>query len=330
MYSTTSVRSLWWGFHKAATTARATATPTTTTVRHFARSQKGTGWYRIYRSGKGGRSFQGEYYDRETLEQCEQWNNNIFALGSTKAYLDVVMEPKALTLLAAEKDEFDDADPAKARERAIEKAVAIAEARAKMTAGKRGAYVPPLDSLQAPVQRLELELASAVMPETCHNFITLCQNQDYNGTLLYRFEPKVGLCGGDILTNTGATGRSHRKDRLTVNVHSEPLALWHIAGTVSMLVASVQEIDSRFFFCTAPQSQHLDGIHRAFGRLSDDSLKLVQQWHNEVYTRNGIPTQVDIVVVKAGLLEDGDDVLTKDTPLVQGVTPPAQAASATA
>ena len=252
---------------------------TKTLTRSFgSRGSRGHGWYVKYRAGEGGRHLQGEYHDRDSLEECQAWNASVLGLGSTRIYMDVVVEPK--------------------------KTSAAAETVPGM------ATVPPLDGLTAPVQRLEFDMATAVMPATCHNFATLITNQEYNGTLLYRFEKEVGLCGGDILTNTGKTGRSHRQDRLTVNVHeTDPLAMWHLPGTVSMLVSTVQEIDSRFFFCTSA-SPHLDGIHRAFGQLTPESLTTVQDWQSKILTRGGgIPTTYDIIVVEAGLSDKrGDNV----------------------
>ena len=265
-------------------------------IRFFgSRGSRGHGWYVKYRAGEGGRHLQGEYHDRESLEECQAWNAAVLGLGSTRVYMDVVVEPKK----ASEAVQSEEPD----------------KPAAHMN------VVPPLDSITAPIQRLEFDIATAVMPETCHNFATLIENKEYDATLLYRFEKQVGICGGDILTNTGKTGRSHRTDRLSINVKSDPLAMWHLPGTVSMLVSSVEEVDSRFFFCTE-LSQHLDGIHRAFGTLTPDSLATVQQWQSTLLTRGGgIPASYDIIVVKAGVASDGT------SNLVVPSTPPEDATS---
>ena len=245
---------------------------TQTTSRAFgSRGARGHGWYVKYRAGEGGRHLQGEYHDRPSPQECQAWNTAVLGLGSVRVYMDLVVEPKKT-------DAAMDSGP------------------------PHIATVPPLDSLTAPVQRLEMDLATAVMPETCHNFTSLIENQDYKGTLMYRFEKQVGLCGGDILSNTGKTGRSHRTDRLAVNVKADPLPLWHTAGTVSMLVSSVEQVDSRFFLCTAP-SPHLDGIHRAFGHLTPESLAIVQDLQSSILTRGGgIPTSYDLIIVDAGIV----------------------------
>uniref|UniRef100_A0A7S3P3T9 peptidylprolyl isomerase n=1 Tax=Amphora coffeiformis TaxID=265554 RepID=A0A7S3P3T9_9STRA len=245
---------------------------TRTAIRWFgSRGARGHGWYVKYRAGEGGRHLQGEYHDRPSMEECEAWNDAVLGLGSTRVYMDLVVEPKRST---------------------------AAEGPPNVMT------VPPLETLTAPVQRLEMDIATTVMAKTCHNFVTLMQNQEYNSTLLYRFEKQVGLCGGDILTNTGKTGRSHRTDRLSVSVKEDPLPMWHTAGVVSMLVSAVDEVDSRFFFCTAP-SPHLDGIHRAFGRLTPESLTPLQELQSSILTRGGgIPTSYDLIVVQAGIVSE--------------------------
>jgi hypothetical protein len=53
--------------------------------------------------------------------------------------------------------------------------------------------------------------------------------------------------------------------------------------------------------CThaAPQ---LDGMHRAIGRLNEESLSLVQTWESTILTRHGTPSSYDLVVVDGGIM----------------------------
>jgi cyclophilin family peptidyl-prolyl cis-trans isomerase len=92
-------------------------------------------------------------------------------------------------------------------------------------------------------------------------FLALLQN-GYLGTRLYRIEPNVGLCGGDVLNNTGKTGHAAGSVIMTMDVSEEPLVLWHLAGTLSMIVPKVGTIDSRSMLCTY-MAPYLDCIHRA-------------------------------------------------------------------
>lgn len=323
------------------TSTQSTTTPTTRTSlfgaasavssgtllvprRHFgSRGSRGHGWFIKYREGRGGRHLQGEYHDRESLEECQAWNDSILALGSTRVYMDVVVEPKRAPSLAA-------ASQSKQSQSDEDSDEALSYNQKKLSdINYPGIYnVPPLDSLTKmdSVQRLELDMATAIMPETCHNFAMLCDDE-YKGTVLYRFEKMVGLCGGDILTNTGKTGRSHISNLLTINVKDEPLVMWHLPGTVSMIVSSVEEIDSRFFFCTEP-SPHLDGIHRAFARLTPESLAIVQEWQKNILTQGGgIPTTYDMIVVDAGVVSKNEN---KSSPADNSSASQETAASASA
>jgi cyclophilin family peptidyl-prolyl cis-trans isomerase len=108
---------------------------------------------------------------------------------------------------------------------------------------------------------------------------------------LHRIEPHVGMCGGDVGTLTF----------VKQNVARDPLALWHVPGTVSMLVAHVGQVDSRFILCT-DAAPHMDGIHRAFGRMSAESVGLIQKWQSSLLTRKGMPSSFDLIVAESGLL----------------------------
>lgn len=230
------------------------------------RGSRGHGWYVNYRAGKGGRHLQGEYQDR-SKDDCQAWNASVVKLGSKTAYLDVVVEP------------------------------------ARSNAFVRG-KVPDLNTLVGEKHRLYLELATAALPETCQNFIDLCQadTEGYKGTLFYRIEPGVGICGGDVLTNIGKTGKAAAGTPLQQRV-SDPLPLWHVAGTVSMVVTQVEDIDSRFILCTST-SHHLDGINRAFATMTPESVAVVKEWETTLLTKQGVPASCDLVIVGAGVEDE--------------------------
>jgi len=165
--------------------------------------------------------------------------------------------------------------------------------------------VPPLESLGSTSKklRLELDIASTVMPETTQNFMDLLkapQGDGYKGTRLYRVEKKVGIYGGDMLTNTGKVGKAAQGNPMTMEI-SDPLPLWHLPGTITMLVPTVGQVDSRFLL-VAHAAPHMDGIARAFGRCTPESTEIVQNWVDTLMTRVGIPTSYDLVVADCGLL----------------------------
>jgi cyclophilin family peptidyl-prolyl cis-trans isomerase len=290
------------------------------------RGARGHGWYVNYRQGKGGRGLQGEYYDRDSLEEQMEWNAAILQLGSKLVFMDVVMEPKSSNTSSGNMS------------------AAVAEQAQK--ASTATVQVPDVETLlDRPnnTYRLYMDLATAMMPETTDNFIRLCTataasantaanvtataSGGYVGSIFYRMESNVGICGGDVLTNTGKTGRAAQPNSLHSPLRrfirdpddkdggGEPMALWHLPGTVSMIVASVQEIDSRFMLCTHA-APHLDGIYRAMGQLTPESLDIIaNKWQKgkHLLTRNsGVPNSHQLVIVQAGLVDDTNNVEEED------------------
>lgn len=231
------------------------------------RGARGHGWYVNYRAGKGGRHLQGEYHDRESPNECAAWNDAILAMGSERVYMDIVMEPRRTVQLNPKKIEL-----------------------------------PPLDSLTGDKFRIEMDVATKVMPETAQNFIDLLSAEvhGYLGTRLYRVEKGVGLKGGDVLANSGRLGKAANGNPMALEIHSDPLAMWHLPGTVSMIVPKVKEIDSRFLLVSQP-APHIDGIGRAFGRMTPESLEVVVKWETTLLTKTGVPTSFDLIVTECGV-----------------------------
>lgn len=274
------------------------------------RGTRGHGWYVKYREGRGGRHLQGEYWGHnEHHWDMQQWNEAVLSLGSQYVYLDIAVEPPSGGTFQSTANEAGASQKASSKEgEAFSKEV---EASPKEVTSA----VEPIST-----ERLVIQVASTVMPETCINFIGLCEEAAYKGSVIYRIEKEVGLCGGDILTNTGKTGQclqnwpyesTNKTPTIDMNPlrrdlpppEEEPMALWHTAGTITMLCAKVNEIDSRFILC-GNHAPHLDGIHRAFGKLEPESLKLVQEWQNSVLTSYGKPKSVNLKIVGCGVLEN--------------------------
>jgi cyclophilin family peptidyl-prolyl cis-trans isomerase len=295
----------------------------TVTVRSFAtgsRGSRGHGWFYHYRQGKGGRHLQGEYYDRDSMEQCMAWNQSILDLGSQRVYMDIVAEPRrnvnSSSISSPSTSSSDNTET---------------ESSTTTTSWtknpKKYFTIPPVDTLTGETHRIVIDIASTVLPATCDNFINLIKRKSYSttdndnsessqrgysGTRLYRIEKNVGIYGGDVLTNTGRTGMAYNAVALTKDVSAtDPIPMWHIPGTITMIVASVNEIDSRFLMCTQ-HAPHIDGICRPFGMIAPESLLILQKWQMNLLTlKGGIPNAFDLYVVDCGVLSsdtlpDGD------------------------
>ena len=164
--------------------------------------------------------------------------------------------------------------------------------------------------------RVIIELASAALPNTCQNFIDLCQAHendnntdneqiaDYKGykqSKVFRILPQVGLCLGDTVLNTGKQGKCSPKISPTGMFPDEPTVISHAEkGIVSMLSTGVDKNDSRFMIMTVDDAPHLDGRHVAFGRVKE-GLESLQKIVENTYTKKGVPS-VNIEVVGCGVL----------------------------
>ena len=258
------------------------------------RGARGHGWYVKYRSGRGGRHLQGEYWDRAPVEEMAVWNQSVLDLGSQRCYMDVVLEPRR-----------SDA----------------ARQSLNSPLSKKFIQPPALESLTGQRVRLEMDIATAVMPETTRNFLDLLAapvGDGYLGTRLYRVEKKVGIYGGDMLTNTGKVGKAFLGNPMHVDIADrDPLALWHLPGTITMIVQTVGSIDSRFMLM-GHASPHVDGMARAFGQLTPESTEIVVQWVDTLMTRVGIPSTYDLVVAECGVLDSAKVTGTATAALSDG------------
>ena len=260
-------------------------TRTQTQTRGFAtgtRGSRGHGWLHKYRKGLGGRHLQGRYHNRD-LEKRVAINNQVFALNDNHnhnrkerkrnvAFLDLKIEDKNET------------------------------------------------------QRVTIELASEVLPNTCENFMALCtgtsatsastsstsstqnENGTYQNSKVFKIEPKVGICLGDVTeANNGLQGTCHSSTP-NQNATGSPDTFAHEStvlshaqkGMVSMLSTGLDKNDSRFMITTVEDAPHLDGRYVAFGRVME-GLDVLEGLVKNVYTKKGRP-QKSISIVNCGVL----------------------------
>ena len=251
------------------------------------RGARGHGWWVNYRAGKGGRHLQGKYAHLDQ-EEMASWNDAVFSLGSTRAYLDVVVESLADNNNDEEQDSTNSSDDSKE------------------------------------VHRLELELATAALPRATENVAKLFTDTEigYQSSTLHRIEKGVGLLGGLVADNPHAQrknpnapitkrrmGRCHPDFRMAtsptaMDISDEKLVLNHLEGVFTMLQPRIGEIDSRFLLL-AKNAHHLDGVSVAVGRIaSKEALEQLQEWESSLITSHGVPTNVVLRVVGCGLLEE--------------------------
>ncbi len=159
------------------------------------------------------------------------------------------------------------------------------------------------------LKRVTIELASVALPQTCKNFMALCNEEGANGyesSKVFKIEPKMGMCLGDISErNDGRQGSCHPSvadgNGSSATFPHESVVLSHAQkGMVSMLSTGLDKNDSRFMITTVNDAPHLDGKYVAFGRVKE-GLDVLENLVTKTYTKKGRPT-VEIKVAACGTL----------------------------
>jgi cyclophilin family peptidyl-prolyl cis-trans isomerase len=158
--------------------------------------------------------------------------------------------------------------------------------------------------------RVIIELASAALPNTCKNFVALCQAErnGYKSSRVYRILPEVGLCLGDSTErNNGKQGKcsptvvpENAPPNTNTFAHEATVLSHAQEGIVTMLSTGLDKNDSRFLIMTADDAPHLDGKMVAFGRVKE-GLNALQNMVKTIYTKKGQPT-VNIEIVDCGAM----------------------------
>lgn len=106
---------------------------------------------------------------------------------------------------------------------------------------------------------IELELNERAAPTTVANFINLAKRGFYDGLIFHRVEPQFMIQGGDPL-GTGTGNPGYRFSGETHLRHNRP-------GIISMANSGPGTEGSQFFI-THVRTPHLDGLHSAFGGVT--------------------------------------------------------------
>ncbi len=110
--------------------------------------------------------------------------------------------------------------------------------------------------------KVVVELFENEAPNTVANFISLVEQQKYDGLVFHRVLSGFMAQGGDPKGDgTGGPGY-HIKDECNLPDHRD-----HFRGSLSMAHSSEPNSNgSQFFVCYRP-TDHLDGLHTVFGRV---------------------------------------------------------------
>lgn len=115
---------------------------------------------------------------------------------------------------------------------------------------------------------IDVELWCKETPKACRNFIQLCMEGYYDGTIFHRLVPDFIVQGGDP-TGTGEGGESIYGKPFADEFHQR--LRFTRRGLLGMASAGENDCRSQFFFTLGP-TEELTGKHTLFGKVGGPTL----------------------------------------------------------
>ncbi|CAA17903.1 cyclophilin family peptidyl-prolyl cis-trans isomerase Cyp7 [Schizosaccharomyces pombe] len=115
---------------------------------------------------------------------------------------------------------------------------------------------------------IQIELWCKEVPKACRNFIQLCLEGYYDGTIVHRVVPEFLIQGGDP-TGTGMGGESIYGEPFAVETH--PRLRFIRRGLVGMACTENEGNNSQFFITLGPTPEW-NGKQTLFGRVVGDTI----------------------------------------------------------
>ncbi|XP_041825396.1 spliceosome-associated protein CWC27 homolog isoform X2 [Melanotaenia boesemani] len=122
--------------------------------------------------------------------------------------------------------------------------------------------------LKTSAGEIDIELWSKEAPKACRNFVQLCMEGYYDGTIFHRVVREFIIQGGDP-TGTGTGGESVYGRPFKDEFHSR--LRFNRRGLVAMANAGPHDNSSQFFF-TLGRADELNNKHTIFGKVTGDTV----------------------------------------------------------
>ncbi|KAL1380652.1 hypothetical protein pipiens_014035 [Culex pipiens pipiens] len=134
--------------------------------------------------------------------------------------------------------------------------------------------------LKTTVGDIDIELWSRECPLACRNFVQLCMEGYYNGTVFHRLVKGFIVQGGDP-NGDGTGGESIYGHTFRDEFHSRLRFVRR--GLVAMANSGKHDNGSQFFFTLGP-TQELQNVHTLFGKVAGDTIyNMLRLEEGEVY-----------------------------------------------
>jgi len=115
--------------------------------------------------------------------------------------------------------------------------------------------------------QIQIELYPYIAPNTVDNFISLVEDEFYDGLIFHRVIPGFMIQGGDPDGNgTGGPGYAIKGEFSSNGFEND---LNHHRGVISMARSADPDSAGSQFFIMAEDSSHLNGDYAAFGQVID-------------------------------------------------------------
>ena len=122
---------------------------------------------------------------------------------------------------------------------------------------------------------MKAELYPEIAPNTVNNFISLINHGFYDGLIFHRCIKGFMIQGGDPEgTGMGGPGYGIKGEFAQNGVKND---LKHTAGVLSMARSMMPNSAGSQFFIMHKTSPHLDGSYAAFGKVTGDSMAVVNK-----------------------------------------------------
>lgn len=132
---------------------------------------------------------------------------------------------------------------------------------------------------------LDVELWSREAPKACRNFVQLCLEGYYNGTIFHRVIPGFIVQGGDP-SGTGEGGESIYGKPFRDEFHTRLRFVRR--GLVAMANATPHDNGSQFFFTLGPTPE-LQNKHTIFGKITGNTLYNLSRFEEGVIGKDDRP-----------------------------------------
>ena len=124
-------------------------------------------------------------------------------------------------------------------------------------------------------KKIKIELYPEIAPISCENFEKLVKQGFYDGLIFHRVIPGFMIQGG-CPDGTGMGGPGYSiKGEFAANGFQNDLK--HTDGVLSMARSMMPNSAGSQFFIMHKTSPHLDGSYAAFGKVTGDSMAVVNK-----------------------------------------------------